>query len=66
MINLIIQDFYFSVLVAFEFIEIYIATNRWRGFTRRDQNSCFADRNSDFSDRIAIYCEVLINGLEVD
>ena len=58
--------FYFFILIAFELIEIDIATNRWRGFTSWDQNSCFADRNSDFPDRIAIYYEVLINRLEVD
>ena len=58
--------FYSSVLIAFELIEIDIATNRWRGFMSWDQNNRFADRNSDFPDRIAIYCEVLINCLEVD
>ena len=49
--------------IAFELIETNIATNRWRSFTSWDQNSCLDDRNSDFPDHFAIYCE---NWLELD
>jgi len=51
--------------MAFEWIEIDIATNRWRGFMSWDQNSYFAE-TAIFPDRFAIYCEVLIICLELD
>ena len=57
---------YFLFWIAFALIEINIATNRWRSFKGWDLNSCFDDRNSDFPDPFSIYCEVLINCLELD
>ena len=51
--------------MAFEWIEIDIATNQWRGFMSWDQDSYFAE-TAIFPDRIVIYCEVLINCLELD
>jgi hypothetical protein len=60
-----IQDLIF-LLVALALIAIDIGTNRWRGFRAETKTAALLIETAIFLGRIAIYCEVLINCLEVD
>ena len=45
---------------------IDIATNRWRGIRAETKTAALLIETAICLDRIAIYCEVLINCLDVD
>ena len=58
-------DVIFLILVALASIAIDIATNRWHGL-RAETKTALLIETAIFLDRIAIYCEVVINCLKVD
>ena len=61
-----LQDLIFLLLVASALMAIDIATNRWRGLRAETKTAALLIETAIFLDRIAIYCEVLINCLDVD
>ena len=61
-----LQDLIFLLLVASALMAIDIATNRWRGLRAETKTADLLIETAIFLDRIAIYCEVLINCLDVD